>query len=108
MTTLQRAYNLLFCGPQHYHLWEMAKAIIDNFDVRILGEELSAQVLCFIIAQINFPLIFHQEYILKAERLLPELLGVNPDHEFNMDEAEYIQHLFTEGKNLNYIKQIYQ
>ena len=99
MTVLHSAYNLLFCRPQHYHEWEMAKEIIDNFDVRIFGEELSAKVLC---------LIFHQEYIRKAEEKMPELFGAEPEHEFHMDEIAVIENMFNNGVQIKEIRKMYR
>lgn len=89
--------------------WKMAKDVLDNFDVRVLGEDLALKVLCEVILYTFFPdLEERTKCIGKAEEKLPEILGVNCDHEFHMAEVEYIwRELVQKGKTASDISKLF-
>lgn len=76
MKHLHKAYELLFGEPHAKDLkdWEIAKAVIDNFDGSKLDEVTARDALEFVIVDVVFPdNKITQEVVQKAENLLPEV-----------------------------------
>ena len=74
MNTLTEAYKIIFGKkPENLESWEIARAIMNKFDVPKLGEQLAREVLTEIITNVGFPNseITH-EIVGHAENLLTE------------------------------------
>lgn len=109
MSFVDRAHKVLFPHSIHpIEEWKKAEKILEEFDVPKLSEDLSLGVLCEIILFTFFPNLGRKtRCIRRAEEKLPELLGVNPDHEFHMAEVEVIWDLLREGKSAEEISQMF-
>ena len=85
--------------------WERAKKLLDNFSVPLLGERLALAALCEVICYVHFP---DQKtthlYVTKAEAKIPEILGINPEHEIHMDEATVMLRYLDEGRTIEEIR----
>lgn len=107
MRMLDAAFQKLFPGVGFDLLapWQKARRIIDEFSVPALGEELALWVLCEIVCYVDFPdQRIQQNYILRAENKMPELLDIFCDHEIHMDEAALMLRYLEEGKTLGEIR----
>lgn len=100
---LEEAFSFLY--PDYTHpvsLPKKAELVLENFNVSLLGEEKAFLVCCDIILRVPFSDKKIEEktrIVGKAENLLPEILGTNPDHEIHMDEVAYWEMLYYKSGN---------
>lgn len=94
MENLRKAHKLIF-GNESKQLadWQMAEAVIKNFDVKKIGEELARGVIFEIVNHIQFPNAEKtREIVGKAENLATEFIAeFSPQNEPNMDEMDYLE-----------------
>lgn len=109
-SALDRTFHVLF--PHRFHgvlAHIKAEEVINNLHVSKIGEKLALLCLCEIVNNVGFPDLEKQtECVRKAEEKLPELLGVNPDHEFHMAEVEIIHNLLKSGSSFADIEKMYK
>lgn len=102
---LDEAFDILFPNYPHHPISSYKKAdmVIKNLDVPKIGLENAFRVCCEVILRVNFSNREQKTNIVgRAEHLLPEILGTNPDHEFHMDEVEYLERRYFEsGQKFN-------
>ena len=92
----------------HLLSWQKAEKVLENFNVPVLDEWLALMVLCEIICFVHFPNeVLLRANVQRAEEKIPELLDVNPDHEFHMDEVEVIYDQLMCGKSPEEIGRLY-
>ncbi len=99
---LDEAFDILFPNYENYPISRHKKAdmVIKNLNVRKIGEENAFRVCCEIILRVNFPSRAETTNVVgRAEHLLPEILGTNPDHEYHMDEVENLERKYFELRN---------
>lgn len=79
---------------------EMAGIVIDNFDVRKLGEELAFEALIQIVCFVPFPSFIKEDYLGRAKGFLEELLALGGYHELHDAEVEKMNAMIEEGATL--------
>lgn len=107
MCPIDEAFCILFPNRLFFPISEHKKAdmVMRNLNVPAFGEEQSFLICCEIILRVRFPekdRDFGRAVVLRAENLLPEILGTDPDHEYHMDEVEHLERKYFEsGKKFN-------
>lgn len=101
------AFHILFPNYPFHPVSEYKKAdmVMRHLNVPAFGEEQSFLICCEVILRVQFPenkREFGRSVVLRAENLLPEILGTNPDHEYHMDEVEHLERrYFKSGRKFN-------
>lgn len=94
MENLKKAYKIIFNQTgDDLESWQRAEAVIKNFDVKKIGEELARGVIFEIVNHIQFPNAEKtREIVGKAENLATEFIAeFSPQNEPNMDEMDYLE-----------------
>ena len=97
---LDEVFDVLFPNYPHHPISNHKKAdmVIRNLNVPKIGVEKAFSVCCEVILRVDFPSRDQRANIVgRAEHLLPEILGTNPDHEFHMDEVEYLEQKYLKS-----------
>lgn len=102
INSVNRAFDVLFPNYPYHPISDYKKAdlVMRHLNVSAFGEEQSFLICCDVILRIQFPKKdreFGRAVVLRAENLLPEILGTHPDHEFHMDEVEYLERKYFES-----------
>ncbi len=108
MVVIDEAFTKLFPAPTQlrYKPWRKAVLILKNFSVPVLGERLALQVLCEVINYVQFPTKEMTVLICgQAANKIPEILGLNPDHELSADEVVFIQMHLEQGESIKEIEE---
>ena len=107
ISLIEEAFHILFPNYPHHPISEYKKAdmVMRYLNVPAFGEEQSFLICCEVILRVQFPenkREFGRGVVLRAENLLPEILGTNPDHEYHMDEVEHLERRYFEsGRKFN-------
>lgn len=98
---LKEAYKKIFkTEPDNLEEWEIARDIINNWNVPVLGEELAKQVIFRIVNHIQYPSKeITGEVVLKAENFATELFGDEVSDEPHMAELERLETRYIETPN---------
>jgi hypothetical protein len=101
---LARAYTIIFGTEPAPELqeWEVAKAVLDKWNVPALGEELAKECIFRIVNNTDFPSQEITAEIVgtaedKATELFSELEGLDP----HMDVIAHLERKYHENKNEN-------
>lgn len=108
---LEEVFSLLYPNyPHPVSPHKKAELVINNLNVPLIGEERAFLVCCDIILRVPFPNEKREEktrIVGRAENLLPEILGTNPDHEVHMDEVAHWEMRYYESGNFeNFLKKL--
>lgn len=95
MRILTEAYKKIFgVDPVDLQTWEIARAVINDFDVPKIGEELARKVILEIVNHVKFPTNkLTKKVVGHAENLATELFDKfnKPGKEPHMAEFEYLE-----------------
>ncbi len=91
---LKKSYKILFGKePNNLDDWQIAKAVINDFNVKELGDNLSKEVIFEIVNHTNFPNSeITREIVGKTEGMATELFDeLKYTNEPHMAEIEYLE-----------------
>ncbi|MGD0977474.1 MAG: hypothetical protein ABR875_04270 [Minisyncoccia bacterium] len=95
MNILIKGYKAIFGKePEKMESWELAREIINNFDVSKMGEELAREVIFEVANRVNFPTTeMTREIVGHAENLATELFDElnKSGKEPHMAEIEHLE-----------------
>jgi hypothetical protein len=96
-TILSEAYRKLFDrDPKDLQEWEIAKSVMNGWNVPVLGEELAKQVIFRVVNHVQFPSQeITTEVVLKAENMATELFEGEVTDEPHMAELAVLERKYT-------------
>jgi hypothetical protein len=97
---LNKAYKMIFGKePENLEEWQIAKEVIDNWNVPLLGEEMAKEVIFMIVNHTNFPSQeLTREVVLKAENFAMELFDELKMDEPHMADIERLEFEYNQRK----------
>lgn len=101
MNTLRKAYQIIFGKEPEAEKpeWQMAKEIMENWNVPKLGEDLAKECLFEIILRVPHPDDeITREVVGRAENFAEELFEELAGHDAHMDAIEVLERNYWEKK----------
>ncbi|OHA93133.1 MAG: hypothetical protein A3E02_01635 [Candidatus Zambryskibacteria bacterium RIFCSPHIGHO2_12_FULL_38_34] len=97
---LEEAYKKIFNKePGNLENWEIAKDLMNNWNVPILGEDLAKRVIFKVVNHVIFPSDeITKEVVLKAENKATELFNELKTDEPHMDQIAILEREYYEKK----------
>ena len=98
--TLLKAYTIIYDTEPDVHMeeWQIAKFVLEIWDVPKLGEDLAKETLFALINHIYYPAQVSREIVGEAELKLPELFPEIGEHDPDMHIAEWLENKYLEQK----------